>query len=589
MARFFRKYIATFLVLVVAITCTSWFAQAKYVSTYNVTSALAVKITVNQGYTVDSEKLWTALATLQAENPTSISFVKGTEVPATATCIDAATSGIQTSSSQPVGIFKDGTNLYVAPMAKDSTSPASVSDAITANSYRALLDSDNSNITSFQSISLTNLDTTDATDMGAMFSNNSNLTSLTLGDNFDTSSVETMDSMFSDCKKITTLTFGDKFSTSSVTNMDSMFSNCEALSNLDVSKFDTAKVTTMKSTFANCKAIASLNLSNFDTSSVTDMSGMFQSCSALATLNLSSFNTSSVTTAKDMFNSCSVLETVTLGKDFAFVGTDGYLPAQNSSDIAKADGKWYDTADTTVTGYTPEQLAGITRTQTCTYTSAKPQIYITLDSQKFYDAFSANIDDSIASLSFVNKSDVPSSASRIDTGGLQVDGSARTIGMYYNSTTTEMYIAPADDDTAIIRPANCDHLFSPDYVDCYMLSGVRSLTFSNFDTSQIDDMNNMFNNMFCLETLDISSFDTEKVYEMGYMFTYCSALKTIYVSDSFSTDLVQRYDTGYYMFLECTSLVGGAGTAYDENNIEAGYAHVDGGTSNPGYFTLKNG
>ena len=42
-----------------------------------------------------------------------------------------------------------------------------------------------------------------------------------------------------------------------------------------------------------------------------------------------------------------------------------------------------------------------------------------------------------------------------------------------------------------------------------------------------------------------------------------------------------------YMFKYCTSLVGGQGTTYDENHVDKTYAHIDGGTSNPGYFTEK--
>ena len=42
------------------------------------------------------------------------------------------------------------------------------------------------------------------------------------------------------------------------------------------------------------------------------------------------------------------------------------------------------------------------------------------------------------------------------------------------------------------------------------------------------------------------------------------------------------------MFKDCTSLVGGQGTTYDADHVDAEYAHIDGGTSNPGYFTDKN-
>ena len=41
------------------------------------------------------------------------------------------------------------------------------------------------------------------------------------------------------------------------------------------------------------------------------------------------------------------------------------------------------------------------------------------------------------------------------------------------------------------------------------------------------------------------------------------------------------------MFAGCDSLVGDAGTEYEEGYNDAIYARIDGGTSNPGYFTAK--
>ena len=43
------------------------------------------------------------------------------------------------------------------------------------------------------------------------------------------------------------------------------------------------------------------------------------------------------------------------------------------------------------------------------------------------------------------------------------------------------------------------------------------------------------------------------------------------------------------MFSGCTSLVGGQGTTYDENYIDATRAHLDEGPINPGYFSIKGG
>lgn len=40
------------------------------------------------------------------------------------------------------------------------------------------------------------------------------------------------------------------------------------------------------------------------------------------------------------------------------------------------------------------------------------------------------------------------------------------------------------------------------------------------------------------------------------------------------------------MFMKCTALVGGKGTAYDENHVDAEYAVID-GQYETGYFTEK--
>ena len=85
-------------------------------------------------------------------------------------------------------------------------------------------------------------------------------------------------------------------------------------------------------------------------------------------------------------------------------------------------------------------------------------------------------------------------------------------------------------------------------------------------------------------TLDLSSFDTSKVTDMSYMFQSSSDLTTIYVSNKFLTDKVTSSSS---MFGGDTKLVGGAGTVFDSTKTNKTYARIDGGTSSPGYFTLK--
>ena len=84
--------------------------------------------------------------------------------------------------------------------------------------------------------------------------------------------------------------------------------------------------------------------------------------------------------------------------------------------------------------------------------------------------------------------------------------------------------------------------------------------------------------------LDLSSFNTSNVTDMSHMFQDTTNLKTIYVSSNYNTNKVYSSTS---MFRDCTNLVGGQGTTYNSTKIDKTYARIDGGTSSPGYFTLK--
>ena len=91
------------------------------------------------------------------------------------------------------------------------------------------------------------------------------------------------------------------FDTSNVTNMMAMFQVCSSFTSLDLSNFDTSNVTNMSHMFAGLSALTSLDLSNFDTSNVTTMEYMFMSCSKLTSLDISNFDMSKTTNTRVMF------------------------------------------------------------------------------------------------------------------------------------------------------------------------------------------------------------------------------------------------------------------------------------------------
>ncbi len=109
------------------------------------------------------------------------------------------------------------------------------------------------------------------------------------------------------------------------------------------------------------------------------------------------------------------------------------------------------------------------------------------------------------------------------------------------------------------------------------------LELANFNTKNVTDMSGMFYQSEA-SIIDISGFDTSNVTDMSYMFENTKNLKTIYASDKFVTNKVTSSTN---MFSSSINLVGGAGTIYNSSKTDKTFARIDGGTSNPGYFTKK--
>ena len=129
-------------------------------------------------------------------------------------------------------------------------------------------------------------------------------------------------------KYVSSLTSLDvsNFDTSNVTDMSAMFGVCLSLISLDLSNFNTSNVTDMRSIFYGCSSLTSLNLSNFNTSNVTDMSWMFYNCLSLISLNINNFNTLKVTNMSHMFSNCFSLNSVKFGSKFTRRINYEYLP-----------------------------------------------------------------------------------------------------------------------------------------------------------------------------------------------------------------------------------------------------------------------
>ena len=85
------------------------------------------------------------------------------------------------------------------------------------------------------------------------------------------------------------------------------------------------------------------------------------------------------------------------------------------------------------------------------------------------------------------------------------------------------------------------------------IENILELDLSNFDTSQVTYMNDMFVNMHNLTSLDLSNFDTSQVTDMGDMFFYASSLTNLNLS-SFNTSKVTNMGSMFNNASSLTSL-----------------------------------
>ena len=299
-------------------------------------------------------------------------------------------------------------------------------------------------------------------------------------------------------------------------------------------------VTSMSYMFWDSQALR-IDLSNFNTSNVYNMGGMFSSSQA-TTLDLSHFDTSKVTNMGGMFQHS---QATTL--DLSHFDTSNVTNMQCmlcDSQASTIDVSHFDTSNVT--------------NMNSMFWNSKA---ITIGVSHFDTSKVTNMN-----VMFGN-----SQATTIDVSHFDTSNVTNMQGMFQHSQAT--IIDVSNFDTSNVTNMQC----------MFCDSKAATLDLSNFDTSNVTNMQGMFWKSQAT-TLDVSHFDTSNVTNMEVMFAYMTNLKTIYASSKFVTTSVTSSTS---MFEKSTNLVGGAGTKYNKSYLDKTYARIDGGTSNPGYFTEK--
>ena len=383
-----------------------------------------------------------------------------------------------------------------------------------------------------------------------MFQGCESLTTLDLS-GWNTKNVQYLTSTFQGCAGLKTLNVST-WDTRNVKGMVYAFSDCDVLETVDISKWNTSKCTSIAGMFEDSVSIKNLDMATktvtradgttytaWDVSKVESLNATFRNCESLPYVDVSKWNVGSVEDMLNLFAGCDVLDGINVSDwDTSSVQTMQAVFSGCDSLTSIDVSKWSLASADTIAGMFGCKSLPSVDVATKTVTRADGTTYTAWDTS--------------------NVSDMSGLFSGCDIiSGMDMTG-------WNTSNVTDM-----------------SSMFSM----CY---GLVDPSVQNFDTSNVTDMEAMFYQCSSIKTLDLSKWDTSKVTAMGQtnvengMFYGCSNLITIYATHRFDVTNVTESD---HMFTGCTKLVGGADTAYSSSHVEKDYAHVDGGTSNPGYFT----
>lgn len=367
------------------------------------------------------------------------------------------------------------------------------------------------------------------------------------------------------CWVVNKVVFDESLLDATITNTEDWFVNFINLQTVEgTENLYMGDVKEMSFMFANCSSLTSLDLSAWDVSNAEQMTGMFAQCEDLVTLDITGWNPIYVSEMDHMFHGCKSLKTIICKNDWLHntqVEPEDLVSEDMFAGCIELEGG----AGTTFKDFNdhldifyarPDR--GETEHGFFTYAPEEPELYgvYTDENTQLIIYFDKNFADRKG----VNE-------------------------WWYDSAYETVTTAIFDESVKDAKPSSTRLWFS----DFEALTTIEHLDW--LDVSEVADMSYMF--AFCesLETLDLTTFNIANVYDYRNMFENCSKLKTIYTKggwlDMTKVELDELLSAN--MFYNCTSLVGGAGTTYDESHINILYARPDGGESHPGYFTKKVG
>ena len=374
--------------------------------------------------------------------------------------------------------------------------------------------------------------------------------------------------------------------------------------------FQNARPTSTYDWFYNQPSLTEIvGIEYLNTSEVENMDEMFFMCSGLTTLNLRNFDTSNVINMQSMFYGCTKLKTITVGLDWSTQNvTESSEMFSDCTNIKGGAGTEYDSSKTDKEYAHVDGLGGPGYLSSVAQANSEAYAVYDSDSQTltfYYDDQKETYGDNAYYMNeenvcpgWIDYSNPGTIQKVVFTSSFQNARPTSTYDWFYNQPSLTEIVGIEYLNTSEVE--NMDEMF-------FMCSGLKTIALNKFDTGKVKRMMHMFNSCSSLTSLDLSSFNTTNVTDMSYMFDGCSGLTTLNLRN-FDTSNVINMQSMFYgctklktitvgldwstqnvtesgdMFSGCTSIKGGAGTVYDSSKTDKEYAHVD-GYDGPGYLT----
>ena len=335
-----------------------------------------------------------------------------------------------------------------------------------------------------------------------------------------------------------------------LTNMNSTFKN-SLLKKIDLSNIKTS-VTNMASMFENCTELLSVKLNGFITSNEINIENFLKGCKNLKVLEALAFNFGGIKTTYSLFETFPNLKYLNL-KDVIFI--DGIREQFKNIIFSKNE---------TIICLNDDYLSKVenknnfSRYECCNFLldvelcESFNYIKVKYDESINYEKGFGNVvrNENLFYVKNGEKLYKPNKGFTIENTDTELviafAEAIKSLKDFFNSEKDLNVKKIESIDFTNFNTSNLKDMNSL-FKGC---NNVKIINYSNFDTSLVTDMSNLFNGCEKLISVNLSEFNTEIVTNMNSMFANCSSLKSI---DLFNFKTSKVIDMGS-MFANCSSL-----------------------------------